>query len=123
MQRASSKPAGATYLDRTERIQRLREAAGRAAERMPSIRRVVLFGSLVAGIPTPRSDADLVVFVDASPHAEPRDRVPEVLAALAPLPCPVDLFVVTAAEAARMGESGSPILRVALRSGRDLLGT
>jgi predicted nucleotidyltransferase len=96
----------------------LRDAAERAAGRMPSIRRVLLFGSLAAGIPTPRSDADLLVLVDSSRHGEPRDRIPEVLAALEPLPCPVDLFVVTEEEAARADDS--PLLRVALVSGIDL---
>ena len=121
MPRASSTSVGATYLDRAERVARLREAARRAAERLPSIRRVVLFGSLVAGIPTPRSDADLLVILDSSPHREPRDRVPGLLLVLSPLPCPVDLFVLTAAEVERAAEQGSPLLRVALATGADLL--
>ena len=50
-----------------------------AAARLPALRRVILFGSLVAGIPTPRSDADLLVVLSESDHREPRDRVPEVL--------------------------------------------
>jgi predicted nucleotidyltransferase len=87
---------------------------------MRSIRRVLLFGSLVDGISTPRSDADLLVVVADSPHANPRDRVPEVLLALSPLPCPVDLFVFTEHEAARHLDEGAPLLRVAFR-GLDLL--
>jgi predicted nucleotidyltransferase len=88
---------------------------------MHTIRRVVLFGSLVTGIPTPRSDADLLVVVDSTPLAEPRDRVPELLAALAPLPCPVDLFVLTSTEVEAGRRSGSPLLRVVLSTGVDLL--
>lgn len=88
---------------------------------MESIRRIVLFGSLVAGIPTPRSDADLLVIVDSSPHKEPRDRVPELLRALAPLPCAVDLFVLTEAEVERAREHGAGLVQVALSTGLDLL--
>lgn len=112
--------AGATYLNRPERIDALKRAARRAAGRVPEIRRVILFGSLVSGIPTPRSDADLVVEVGSSAHAEPRDRVPEILRAFTPLPCPLDLFVFTAAEVGRL-RTDSPILRLALREGVRLL--
>jgi len=121
MRDRSSSSAGATYLDKARRIDELRSAAARAKKTEPAIRRVVLFGSLVSGIPTPRSDADLLVIVDKSPHDQPRDRVPGVLRALAPLPCPVDLFVLTADELERFRSEGSPLVRVALESGQDLL--
>jgi predicted nucleotidyltransferase len=121
MQRKSSSSAGAVYLDREQRIEELRAAAGRAALRLPQIERVILFGSLVAGIPTPRSDADLLVIVAESDHLEPRDRVPEVVRALKPLPCPVDLFVLTTAELARYTSEKNPLVREALERGRDLL--
>lgn len=87
---------------------------------MPVIERVVLFGSLAAGIATPRSDADLLVVVRDSDR-QPRDRIPEVLAALSPLPCPVDLFVLTADEFERALTEGSPLVREALAHGRELL--
>ena len=120
MPEASRSSAGATYLNRVERLDDLRRAARRAAERVPGIRRVILFGSLVSGIPTPRSDADIVIEVATSPHAEPRDRIPEMLRAFRPLPCPLDLFVFTTEEIARFGEEPS-VLRLALRCGLDLL--
>ena len=121
MRNRSSSSAGATYLDREARVAELRAAAGRLAAKIPAVERVILFGSLVAGLPTPRSDADLLVIVAESPHGEPRDRIPEVLGALRPLPCPVDLFVLTAAEVARHAGEGHPLLREALGRGRDLL--
>jgi predicted nucleotidyltransferase len=121
MLRKSSSSAGAVYLDRERRIEELRAGARRLADKMPGTQRVVLFGSLVAGIPTPRSDADLLVVVDTSVHREPRDRVPEVLRALRPLPCPVDVFVLTAQELERHASDGDPLLREALGHGRDLL--
>jgi predicted nucleotidyltransferase len=113
--------AGATYLDRAERLAQVREAARRAARRMGTIRRIVLFGSLVHGIPTPGSDADLLIIVDSSPHDEPRDRVRDLLQALTPLPCPVDLFVLTGAEVEQSRERGGALVRTALSTGMDLL--
>ena len=86
MRRRSSSSAGAVYLDREQRLEELRVAATRAAARLPAVRRVILFGSLVEGIPTPRSDADLLVVLSESDQRLPRDRVPEVLSALMPLP-------------------------------------
>ena len=121
MPRQSSSSAGAVYLDLPRRIEELGAGARRIADRIPGTRRVILFGSLVAGIPTPRSDADLLVIVDTSPHREPRDRVPGVLQALRPLPCPVDVFVLTAQELERFANEDNPLLREALNHGRDLL--
>ena len=121
MRSKSSSSAGATYLDREARIEELRLAAFRAAARLPALRRVILFGSLVAGIPTPRSDADLLVVLSASDHGAPRDRVPEVRRALMPLPCPADLFVLTSDELDRHAREKHPLVREALAHGRDLL--
>ena len=92
--------------------------ARRAAERVPAIRRVILFGSMVNGIPTPRSDADILIEVDDTAHENPRDRNPEMIRAMSPLACPVDLFVYTAGE---LAEARSPVVAAALRDGIDLL--
>ncbi|MFQ5658454.1 MAG: nucleotidyltransferase domain-containing protein [Candidatus Methylomirabilales bacterium] len=121
MPRSSPRSAGATYLDKAERIVQLKAAARRAAERLCTVCRVVLFGSFVSGIPTPRSDADLLVVVETSPHLQPRDRVPEVLRALGPLPCPIDLFVVTDEELRRLSREGDTLVRLALETGQELL--
>ena len=102
-------------------VEELRKAAATARRRMPLIRRMILFGSLAAGQGTPRSDADILVVLDSSLHEKPRDRVPELLRALSPLPCPIDLFVLTSAEFERHQSEGSPLLRTALSTGRDLL--
>ncbi len=113
--------AGAIYLNKVERIAALRESARRAATLDPTIRRVLLFGSMVNGIPTRRSDADILVEVESSHHLRPRDRVPGMLGALSPLPCAVDLFVLTTDEVLRFREQGSPLLRIILCTGVDLL--
>jgi predicted nucleotidyltransferase len=121
MPRKSSNSAGAVYLDRDRRIEELRAAARRAATKMPGLQRVILFGSLVAGIPTPRSDADLLVIVAESAQREARDRVPSMMRALMPLPCPVDLFILTEQEFERHRSERHPLVREALDHGRDLL--
>lgn len=122
MQPSSRTSAGAVYLDRHRRIEELRAAAHRAAARIPSIRRVLLFGSLAHGIATPRSDADILIVVEASDEPQARDRIPPVLAAMSPLPCPIDLFVLTADEVDRARDRGDPLVREALAKGVDLLG-
>ncbi len=121
MPSASPPSAGATYLNKTERIDQLRAAARRAAQRLPDIRRIILFGSLASGIPTAHSDADLLVVVETSPHRLSRDRIPGTLQALQPLPCPVDLFIYTAQELQQLREEGAPVVRIALETGKDLL--
>lgn len=121
MPRPSPTSVGATYLDRTARIEALRQAARRAAARLPPIRRMILFGSLAAGTPTPRSDADILVVVEASEHPQARDRVPELLGALAPRPCPIDLVILTSDEFERARREQVPLLREALGAGIELL--
>ena len=121
MPRRSPISVGATYLDRTARIEALRQAARRAAGRLPPIRRMILFGSLVGGTPTPRSDADILVVVETSEHSQARDRVPELLGALSPLPCPIDLTVLTREEFERARREEVPLVREALANGLELL--
>jgi len=121
MRARSSSSAGAVYLDKARRIEELCEAAATARLRMPLIHRMILFGSLATGRATPRSDADILVILDSSPHEQPHDRIPEVLCALSPLPCPIDLFVLTRAEFERFQREESPLLRTALETGQDLL--
>jgi predicted nucleotidyltransferase len=82
---------------------------------------MLLFGSLQTGGATPRSDADILVVLYGSEHREPRERIPDILRAMAPLPCPVDLFVLTAAELDRAQQERDPVALLALNSGLDLL--
>jgi len=82
---------------------------------------VLLFGSLQTGGATPRSDADVLVVLDQSEHTDPRQRIPDILRAMAPLPCPIDLFVVTVEELDRARRTRDPVAVLALESGLDLL--
>lgn len=123
MHSGSSTPAGAIYLDRERRIENLRRMARRAADRLPTIRKVLLFGSLVSGIPTPHSDADLLIELTSSTHPLPHDRLPELLRALRPFPCPLDVFAYTTQEIEELQDGDSPLVRRALEDGVDLLQT
>ena len=82
---------------------------------------MILFGSLAAGTPTPRSDADILVIVNTSTEPRGRDRVPALLQAMSPLPCPIDLFVLTNDEMERAQRDRDALVREALASGVDLL--
>ena len=88
---------------------------------MPSIQRMILFGSLVAGIPTPRSDGDILVIVDDTARGGGRDRLPDLLRAMSPLPCQVDLFILTKDELDHARREEAPLVREALVHGVDLL--
>lgn len=121
MWRSSERTAGATFLDREARIGAIRSAAERLRSRHTEVRRVVLFGSLARGLAGPRSDADLLIEVTSSTHQQIRDRSSEILEALRPLPCPVDLIVVTSEEMLSRAASFG-VVREALLYGIDLLG-
>ena len=55
-----------------------------------------------------------MIIVAASSHENARDRIPSMLAALGPLPCPIDLLVLTENELAIAQELGDPLVREAL---------
>jgi hypothetical protein len=61
-----------------------------------------------------------LLVVRESPYERARERLPQALEALRPLPCPVDLFVVTEAELQRSRSEGSALLREIEKSGMVL---
>ncbi len=115
----SSTSAGVIWLDLDKRVAEVRQAVARASQRLP-LRRAVLFGSLAQGAATPRSDADLLLVIADSRYPRPRDRVPEAIEALRPLPCPMDLLVITEEEERRALEQGSSFLEGIRRTGIEV---
>ena len=117
-----SRASGETLIDQIVRslAARIDDKLLRGGARMPSIRRLILFGSLASGSATPRSDADILAIVDSSPHVAARPRVPDLLAAMSPVPGPVDPLVLTQAEFDRAQTDGTPLVREAAK-GIDLL--
>ena len=122
MRRRSSSSAGAVYLDPEQRIEELRAGARRAAARLPGVQRVILFGSLAAGIPTPRSGR-------GSARRRCRERAPRATRpggrGAARIDCPSPALSTSSSsrprKLARHTSEGNPLLREALDHGRDLL--
>jgi len=108
--------AGIVWIDRARVIDEARAIARQLRDRHPEVRRVVLIGSFARGDAGPRSDLDLVVFVDSTPVL-PRDRPAHYAPASAR---PVDLVVYTHEEVERMRAAPPPILREALSRGVEL---
>ncbi len=103
MHERSSSTVSVRFLDRESVLAALREAA-REAGRCPGVRAIYLFGSFASGIPTPRSDADLlVVIADGADREAARACCEE---AFQELPVPVELFVWSEAEVAASAASG-----------------
>jgi predicted nucleotidyltransferase len=102
-------------------VRALRVVARAAAARDPRIVRVLLFGSLVHGVPTPHSDADVLVVLREAPARRP-DRVGELLQVFTEAPLPLDLHAYTLREWRAALHHGEPLACVA-RDGIDLLAT
>jgi predicted nucleotidyltransferase len=117
--RPFSTSPSATYLDRDAVVDELRRIAVEAVRRDARIARVILFGSLAHGVPTPRSDADLIVLMRT---AAPRrmDRIPDLLRLFVDSPLPVDLHPYTMEEWTAASTRGDALPRVAREHGIDL---
>lgn len=82
--------------------------------RHPEVSRIYWYGSWVSGAPTPSSDVDLCVVVEADDR-RPGERVPEYLPAR--FPTGVDLVVLTEDEMAELADR-APSWRRAIVEGR-----
>lgn len=102
------------WLDRTEAVRRIEDAAGGLVRDRPEVEEVHLFGSLAEGRAVPGSDADVLIVLSGS---EERwvDRPAAYEDAFRDVGMPVELFCYTRAE---MGEN--PIARRACEKGRRL---
>lgn len=108
----SSSSASVRFLDRDRVLAELHRSAARARA-CPGVIAIYLFGSFAHGIPTPRSDADiLVVIADDADRHHARECC---LEAFRSLPVPVDLFVWTEREVAESVARGQGLAATALR--------
>jgi predicted nucleotidyltransferase len=106
-----------TWFDK-DAVWRAVETYARAlAERDPAIEEILVFGSLVNGVPVPGSDVDLLIVLAASDLSF-RDRIPAFLPGA--FPCGVDVFPYTRAEVERMKREGNGLVLAALREGRTI---
>lgn len=114
MRRLFSPSCEARFLDKSKLVEDLKEIARRLAKK-PVVEGVYLFGSLVEESYTPRSDADILVVLQAD-ERNPRDRIPEYLNYFLDAPIPVDIFPFTIEEI-----KDNPFLSRALRKSINLL--
>ena len=84
-------------MDREVVVEQLRRAAKRLREEHPEVRAVYCFGSFAGGIPTPRSDADILVMVGSS-DGPVHQRGAFFADYFLDVSVPVDLFVSTVDE-------------------------
>jgi len=108
-----SRSARAVYLDREAAAETLRRLAARLVATDPTVRAVVLFGSLAGGRGGPTSDADLLIVLNSSPHPLRRDRTPALLAGLRGAPLPLHLHAYTVAELERALSEGERLATTA----------
>ncbi|MCM8746212.1 nucleotidyltransferase domain-containing protein [Thermomicrobium sp. CFH 73360] len=112
MPEPSSSSASVRFLDRERVLAELRRSTARARA-CPGVIAIHLFGSFAHGVPTPRSDVDiLVVIADNADRHQARECC---LEAFRSLPVPVDLFVWTEHEVAESLARGQGLAATALR--------
>jgi predicted nucleotidyltransferase len=92
----------------------LKKAARLLKTRCPAVEAVYLFGSFASGIPTPKSDADLLVVAEEKDS----DAIREIIYSA---PVPIDLFVVSPNAFSHNVKAGKGIAALAVRKGVKLL--
>ncbi|MGH7655248.1 MAG: nucleotidyltransferase domain-containing protein [Gemmatimonadaceae bacterium] len=80
--------------------------------------RIILFGSAARGEIGPNSDVDLLVVKAGVPHR--RRLAQAIYRAMAGVGAPVDIVVVTPEDVAKYRDKVGPIIRPALRDGREI---
>ena len=110
--------ASCRFIDRAGVLQELREAASRVRSAYPEILSVTLFGSFAVGVPTPRSDADILIEVEGSlTRAQRREAASSYADLFQDVSVPVEVFVCSAVELASSMEAGGGVAAVAHRTG------
>ena len=106
-----------TWFDRAAVERALQEHIHWLSTRYPEIEEIVLFGSVASGTPVPGSDVDLLIVLSESDRWF-IDRIPAFLPDR--FPVGVDVFPYTREELERLKQSGSGLVRTALRDGTVL---
>lgn len=113
--------ASSRFLDRETVLRELHRAARSLKEAHPEIVAVTLFGSFVVGVPTPRSDVDILVEVSGSlSRAERLEAAGQYAGAFQSVEVPVDVFVGTSGEIAASIRDGRGLAATARRTGLRL---
>lgn len=110
--------ASCQFIDRDGVLQELHEAALRLRDTQPAVRSVTLFGSFAGGVPTPHSDADILVEVAGSlTRAQRREAASDYADRFQDVSVPVEVFVCTSEELAASPEEGYGVASAARRGG------
>lgn len=113
--------ASSRFLDKQAVLRELRRAAQRLKEAHSDIVAVTLFGSFAVGVPTPRSDADILIEVSGSlSRAERLEAAGEYARAFQSAGVPVDVLVGASSEIAAGIRDGRGLAATARRTGLRL---
>ena len=106
--------AASRFLIRDRVISELREAINRLRSNHPDIQAVYLFGSFASGVPTPKSDVDLLIVAEKSNW---EDLQSELLL----ISVPVDCYLIRPDVFEQRSRSAKGVVSAAVRSGIRLL--
>lgn len=110
--------ASCRFLDRDAVLQELREAAVRLRATQSTVRSITLFGSFAGGVPTPHSDADILIEVEGPlTRIQRREAASDYTDRFHTVSVPVEVFVCTTAELASGQHEGRGVVAVASHSG------
>ena len=104
--------AASRFLIRDRVMGELREAIERL--RSDDVKAMYLFGSFASGIPTPKSDVDLLVVTE-------KTEWEELQTVFLSISMPVDCHLISPAAFERLSKSGKGVVGAAVRSGIRLL--
>jgi len=104
------------WLDRQLAYANSVQAAHKLGLNIPTVLRVILFGSLADGTALPSSDADILIVVKNS-NLRFIDRSEQYRAYFSDIGLGIDLFVYTEQEIAR---GDIPLVRTALSTGKEI---
>jgi predicted nucleotidyltransferase len=112
--------ATSRFIDRELVLRELRQVARTLKAARQEIVAIYLFGSFARGVPTPRSDADILVVIDAS-AASSREQLKEsCIEAFLAVSVPVEVFVLSSNEVEESVKSGRGLAATVLREGLAL---
>lgn len=110
--------ASCRFIDHAAVRHELQEAAVRLKRTYPAIMSITLFGSFAAGVPTPHSDADILVEVGGPlTQAQRREAAGRFADLFQDVSVPVELFVCSSAELAAGIEAQRGLAFTASRNG------
>lgn len=115
----SSSSVKVTFLDRDTVKAELAKTVSYLKAREPTVRKVILFGSLARGDHGARSDADVLVIL-ASSDVPPRERLSRILPHFDAAPIAVDVIPLTEEEVRARQERGDRFIARILSEGVEI---